>query len=133
MSARAVQRDEASAPFFDAAATGTLLVKACPACSQAALWDRARCPRCASGDLEWRRASGAGTLVSWNVEHAKPAAPGEAGQTAIFGLVELEEGGWAQARLVDVGVAELHEGLALRVAFLRPGDGELIPVFRPAG
>jgi len=133
MTGFSVVRDEASAPFFDAANSGDLLIRRCPICG-------AHYPpgqrRCVDGEqLEWVRASGSAVLVSWAVEHAPaldPVLSGSDGLTSKFGLVELEEGPWMQVPLIDVEDDRLNEGVAMRVKFIRPGDGEAIAAFTPA-
>jgi uncharacterized OB-fold protein len=126
----AVGRDEASAPFFDAAASGQLLVKRCAACGHwVAPYSRGgvapdRCPQCTSDRLEWAAASGDATLVTWTVVHTRegPAPP--------VGVVELAEGPWLTAPL-EADPSVLVAGMALTVGFARPGGGEPVPVFRP--
>jgi uncharacterized OB-fold protein len=126
----AVSRDEASAPFFDAAASGRLLVRRCADCGHwVAPYTRMgqaldRCPACTSPRLEWAEASGAATLVTWTVLHTREGAG------RPIGVVELDEGPWLTAR-VDADPATLSAGMALTVAFARPGGGEAVPVFRP--
>ena len=122
-------RDEGSAPFFDGAAEGRLLVKQC-SCGAFAGPERIMCGECGNQALEWVDASGNATLVSWIVTHAK-AAPDQAGDTNVVGLVELEEGPWMYATLLDTDEVELGEGTPLVVDFIRPGGGEAIPAFRP--
>ena len=140
MSARdaAIVRDEASAPFFDAAADGRLLIRRCGACGHwvapylrmGATLDR--CPACSSDRLGWAEASGRGTLVTWTVVHPGRREPAEVGAGAhAVGVVELDEGPWLTARL-DADGADLTAGMAVAVAFVRPGGGEPVPVFGPA-
>jgi uncharacterized OB-fold protein len=128
----AVQRDDRSAPFFDAAANGQLLIKRCTGCGHNLTPARVRCSVCQSGALEWVPASGSGSLVSWIVVHSRPASPGAEPERSWVGLVELEEGPWMHAALVDVDEAELAAGVALSVDFMTPPDSEPLPVFRVA-
>ena len=125
-----VTRDEASAPFFDAALEGRLLARRCDDCGHwVAPYTRMgqvleRCPNCTSPRLSWAAASGDATLVTWTVVHSRegPARP--------VGIVELAEGPWMTVG-IDADPAALAAGEALRVAFDRPGGGEPVPVFRP--
>lgn len=127
-----VERDEASAAFFDAAMAGTLLIRRCGTCATLYPPHQRRCHD--SEELEWVEASGAAAVVSWAVDHVPPpdrvfAAAG--GATSVFGWVELDEGPWMQVAIVDADPEHLHEGTRLQVRFVRPGDGEAIPVFAP--
>ena len=49
----------------------------------------------------------------------------------MVGLVELDEGPWLHARLVDVDTTSLSVGDAFAVDF-EPAGEEQIPIFRPA-
>jgi hypothetical protein len=126
----AVARDDASAPFFDAAAAGRLLVQRCADCGHwVAPYTRMgltleRCPECSSDRLAWAPASGAGTLVTWTVVHTRD------GPSPPVGVVELAEGPWLTAR-VDADPEALRAGMPVTVGFARPGGGEPVPFFRP--
>ncbi len=127
-----VARDEASAAFFDAAASGTLAVRQCAnghflPPTQGFSGPAIRCQVCQSPDITWQAASGSATLVSWVVPYGRTGQP-----TGVAGLVELAEGPWMNA-LIDVEPdTQLHAGQALAVCFLPTDGGETIPAFRPA-
>lgn len=124
-----VHRDEASAPFFDATARGQLLIKTCPPCGQRATPAAQECPRCGS-TLTWLPATGDATLVTWSAIPVGRTDPDRA--PTLFGYVELAEGPWLEALLIDAASSDLTEGMPLRVTFpRRPGDDEPIPAFRP--
>lgn len=141
MTLAAVERDERSAEFFDAAAAGTLLYQRCAGCGYAQLPIGAgangrRCRRCGRNEAAWTPASGAATLVSWTsspVRTAQGMAPGP-----VVGLLELAEGPWIDAQLHGLSgddaqrQAQLGEGARFAVAFERPEGSEAIPVFLPA-
>ncbi|MCU1346511.1 MAG: hypothetical protein JWL70_2777 [Acidimicrobiia bacterium] len=130
MTGFSVERDDASASFFDAAAAGRLMIRRCPVCGTAYPPYQRRCPDGTA--LEWEQASGRAALVTWAVDHGPvldPTLAAADGTVSIFGLVELEEGPWLQVPLVGVEVGELSEGIPMRVEFVRPGNGEAIPAF----
>ena len=62
MSDFAIERDERSAPFFDAAAENRLLIRRCSACGSAYAPHIARCRD--GTELTWEEASGHGTLLT---------------------------------------------------------------------
>ena len=132
MSGFKVERDERSAAFFDAAANGQLLIRRCPVCGTGHPPQTQRCVD--SEDLVWEPASGQATLISWGVDHSAPLDPVLAsadGVTSTYGIVELDEGPWLQVPIVGASDDTLAEGVAMRVEFVRPGGGELIPAFTP--
>jgi uncharacterized OB-fold protein len=128
-----VARDEASAPYFDAAAAGQLVVRRCAVCAQLFPPAQAECPN--GHPLEWTGVSGRATLVTWAVDDGTATAPelaNAAGDGEVIGIVELDEGLWLNTALPGVDAAALREGLAMEVAFLALGGGEPVPVFVPA-
>jgi uncharacterized protein len=128
-----IVRDEHSAPFFDGAAEGRLMLRYSPGSGE---WSEPAAMVCSvsqARDLEWRAAAGTGELVSWTI---KPGRRGEDGRRApdqVIGIVELAEGPWLTLRLVDATGPELRAGLPVRVDFARPEGGEPMPIGRVAG
>lgn len=83
--------DEVSAPFWQGAARGELLVQACGSCSAWRMPPRPMCPRCRSLMVDWVPTSGRGTIWSFIVPHPPllPAYAELAPYNAI--VVALEE------------------------------------------
>jgi uncharacterized OB-fold protein len=54
-----------NAPFYRAAAEGKLLLQYCLDCEHAIYYPRYACPFCMSDRLEWRHASGRGSIYSF--------------------------------------------------------------------
>jgi len=128
-----VTRDEYSAPFFDAAATGQLLIRHCPVCGrhfpphQSVCADGAR--------LDWVAASGDATLVTWAVDHGSaldPVLAGPDGASSVFGMVELAEGPWLNVAILGADPAQLEAGMPMQLCFVSPGAGETVPAFSVA-
>lgn len=134
----AVERDEASEPFFAAAARNQLLVRRCPS-DGVMLGPQARiCPDCGGAELEWASASGRGALVSWAVVHQVPVPALAAAVPYLTAVVELAEGPWLMARLVDADDRDLRAGLPVTARFLPSGGdgepaGETLVAFAPQG
>ena len=129
-----VQRDERSAPFYDAAADNTLLIRRCPTCGQ---YFAPQQHACFDGSqLEWVASSGTGTLVSWIVDHVPGTHPllvGPDGRSAVAAMVEVPEGPWINVALVDVDPATLRAGDPMVARFIKLGDeSEFVPVFTSA-
>lgn len=125
----AARRDDKSAPFFDAAANGRLEIKRCPADGQLLAPEASSCDRCGGAELEWAPAVGSGQLVSWTVVHRAPTGAHAELVPYTVGIVELLEGPWLYARIVDTPRPAV--GLRLQARFVHPDDGDGYPVFGP--
>jgi acetyl-CoA acetyltransferase/uncharacterized OB-fold protein len=128
-----IRADERSAEFLAGAGRGELLIKRCDRCQRWLAPSVSGCPDCGdAGSLQWVRAAGGGTLVSWAVVH--PRQPG--GPTAVPALVELDEGPWLATglRLAEPAeLAGLRAGQRVTVEFASSPDSESYPVFRTLG
>jgi uncharacterized OB-fold protein len=121
----AVQRDQATAEFFDGTARGEfLLVKDTTTGEMLApQFDPAADPQ------RYVRvpAAGTGTVVSWVVVHER-AADGSAVRRPV-GIVELDEGPWCWTSISGASPDEDLFGRRVQVAFEKVDDGETIPYF----
>lgn len=126
-----VQRDDHSAPFFDAAAAGRLLIRAARdgrLFGPAVVFD----PEDPAETLQWTECSGRARLVSWTVSRNRPDEHGRSSVRAVGGLVALREGPWILAPLDAPDPAALRAGMELVVTFPPVTDGETRPVFAAA-
>ncbi|MFC4585230.1 Zn-ribbon domain-containing OB-fold protein [Sphaerisporangium corydalis] len=120
-----VQRDEATAAFFDGTARGEFLLRRCPDCGTFLSPQAEQCPE-GGTDLEWVPASGLGRVVTWSVVHGRGVFP-----TVVAAVVELDEGPWWWTQVTGPGLPDDLAGLRVRVDFARYEDNEAVPVFRP--
>ena len=112
-------------PFWEAAVEGRLLVKACRACGRAHWYPKVVCPFCHSVDLEWREASGRGTIYTYSVMR-RVEVP------YVLAYVTLEEGPTLMTNIVDCDVDSVRIGQAVQVRFRQAPQGRTVPVFAPA-
>jgi uncharacterized OB-fold protein len=123
-----VDRDAATAEFFDGAAAGQFLLRRCPA-GHFSEPSSAACTTCASTDLSWTPAVGGATLVSWAVVGERVSGDTEPNRT-VLAIGELDEGPWWWSQLVGADPASLAVGQRLRVEFRRAAaEHEAVPVF----
>lgn len=116
-----------TAPFWEAAARGQLLIQRCGSCDKAVFYPREICPHCWSDQLDWDEATGSGRLKSfstiWKPGHPGwlPAAP------YVVGLVELDEGPTMLSHILTGG----SEPAVGDLMHLKPTDigGRVLPVF----
>jgi uncharacterized OB-fold protein len=120
--------DEASAPFFEGAARGELMLQRCRSCG-AFMWPvRARCVECFSGDVEWEAASGRAELYSFVVVHQR--YPGFE-EPYVLATVQTPEGVRFNTSIIGADADELTIGMQLTVAFERVSDDVVVPKFEP--
>ncbi|MET0920858.1 MAG: OB-fold domain-containing protein [Acidimicrobiia bacterium] len=124
-----IQRDGASAEYFDAAAEGSLLIRRCPVCGDLYPPEQRRCRD--SDALESVPAAGTGKLVTWAADPlvVAPELTAPDGQRSVFGIVELDEGPWLQAPILGCSPDDLAADARMTVCFVRPGGGEAIAAF----
>jgi uncharacterized OB-fold protein len=126
-----VQRDEATAEFFEGTAAGRFLLRRCPAghFSEPAA---TQCTTCPATDLAWTEAGGGATLVSWAVTWSRPSDREEPRRTILV-IGELDEGPWWWTQLagdLDPEAELLAPGCRLLMAFERAdAEHEAVPVF----
>ena len=130
--------DDASAPFFDGASQGRLMLLRCRACatfmSPTAYLRvplRPRCPGCFSAQLEWAPSSGKAALYSFALVHQlydEAFAPELPYNIAV---VETEEGVRVTSQVVDCPNDRLAIGMPLEVTFEWLSDAVALPKFRP--
>ena len=133
MSGFHIERDDASAPFFDAAGAGRLVIRRCRTCDRLFPPHQTSCPD--GGELEWVDADGRATLITWSVDHGAGISPeltSATGDGEVIAIVELTEGPWLHTAVPGVDPAALSAGMAMRVEFAALGGGEPVPTFVPA-
>ena len=120
-----------SAPLFEGYREGVLRLPFCTECGKPHLPPGPVCPFCLSERLEWRTASGLGTISTFVVVHKVwfPAFAGEVPYNVI--QVELDEGPRITARLDAPG--PIAVGDRVRADFAPVDDTLTMLVFRPAG
>lgn len=123
--------DEISAPFFDGAREGRLMLQHCTACRAWSFPVRERCPNCFAASLEWRQASGHGSLYTYTVMH-QVMNPGFASSVPYnVAQIDLEEGVRMTSNVIGIGNEALRVGMRLEAVFEDVGDGVRLPKFRP--
>jgi uncharacterized OB-fold protein len=120
-------------PFWDGVRRHELLLQRCCACGTHVFYPRAACPRCLSADLEWRRASGRGTLHTFTVVH-RGARNFPLGPPYVIAIVALDEGPRLMTNLVGVepDPARIDIGMRVEVAFDDVTPDATLPRFRPS-
>lgn len=121
--------DTLTRPFWEACRQGRLEFCACESCAHLFLPPGPRCPRCWSGRIATRAASGDGTVQTFVVYRRTyhPALPAP----YVVAVIELREGPRLVSNVIGCAPEDVHIGLPVRVRFENVGDFTL-PRFEPS-
>jgi uncharacterized protein len=111
--------------FFDAARQGRFMIPVCTACGKAHWYPRAICPFCASDKVEWREASGKGTIYTFSVMRRVK-------EPYVIAHVTLAEGPTMLTNIVDCDFDTVRIGQPVAVVFKETESGPPVPMFKPA-
>ena len=124
--------DNVSTVFWEAAASGELLYQECPTCGHRQFYPRAMCAAC-GGDVEWRPASGRGTVHTYTVIHQNWASPFRDLRPYVVAMIELEEGPRMMTNVTHVAIDDVHVGMPVECYAVQVDDGLGLPFWKPAG
>ena len=121
-----------TAEYWAAAREHRFVIQRCNSCGEHQFYPRGVCSHCLSSELEWREASGNGTVYSYSVNHRAPH-PGFADDLPfVLGIVELEEGPRMMTNIVVSDPDSVTIGMAVTVTFDDVTDQVTLPKFTPA-
>lgn len=121
---------EVTEPFWEATRNREFLLQWCSPCDKPIFYPREVCPQCLSSDgLEWRPASGEGTIYAASVQH-KPGNPLMADRVPyVVALVELAEGPRLMTNVINCEPEAAAIGAAVRLTWEALSDGRHLPQF----
>ena len=122
----------ANEPFFQGCERGELLLRHCRACDETHFHPRVVCIHCGSRDLDWSRASGDATLVSYSVVRRAIQPQFKDRVPYVVAIVRLDEGPQMMSQVLDCDPDALKIGAPLRLGFDSLGGDRPLPVFRVA-
>jgi uncharacterized OB-fold protein len=120
-----------AAPYWEATRTRQLVLPWCATCERPFWYPRAACPGCLGTDIEWRGASGRGTVYALSIQH-NAALPEFKDQVPYaVALVELDEGVRFMTNIVNTDPFGVAIGQRVRLTWEPIEDGRAIAVFEP--
>ena len=123
--------DAESAPYWEGAKQGKLMIQRCKATKQYFLYSRQLVPGVVDDQVEWVEAKGTGEVYSYTVAR-RPAGPAfKADCPYVIASITLDEG----ARIMTNVVGDAEQvaiGKRVRVVFDRVSDDLTIPKFELA-
>ena len=122
-----------SREYWKAAREGRLLLQRCSACGVTHFPPRSHCVSCWNSQLEWREASGLGTVESMTVVHRAATPAFRARAPYVVAAILLQEGPRMITNLVGDGAIGAELGAPVRVVFVAEDSGEILPQFQLVG
>lgn len=118
-------------PLIESWKRGELVLQHCGACSHVIFFPRALCPQCWSTQLEWKKHSGCGRVVSSSRVYSHVTEPFANESPVTLAEIELDDGGTMLARIVDVPLhAEIGSGAAVVLVPMPEAERYTLPTFR---
>jgi uncharacterized protein len=125
-----------SQPFWEAAASGKLVMQRCDHCRTITWPPRPSCVECGSPEIRWTAFSGRGNVYSFTVIRqavggldAKAFEP-EIPYTVLW--VDLEDGPRFLSNMVDCPLDAIEIGMPVEIVFREASHGIWLPKFRPS-
>jgi len=117
-------------PFWSGAKSGKVILPHCTVCDHTIWYPKKFCGECGSLVVEWREASGEGTLYSFTEVH-RGEGPYRDLSSFVLALVDLDEGARILTNIVDADPAHLTVGQRVRAVFHDAGDAAALVRFTP--
>ena len=131
-----VAPDELTAPLWEAANEGRLVIQNCTACDRLQNPPLPACGECGSAEaLEWKQMSGRGTIYNYCVVYDCPISSLQEDQPFNLAVVMLEENPGIQmySHLPGTPVDEVPVGASVEVVFEASANGQMVPEWRVIG
>lgn len=122
--------DPVSAPYWEAAARGELVVQECPECGHRQFYPRSVCTACAA-DPGWITCSGRGTVHTFTVIRQNHAQPFKDELPYVVAIVDLEEGPRMMGNVTGCDPDDVGIGMPVEVYFVPADGGVAVPFWRP--
>ncbi|MBI2206914.1 MAG: Zn-ribbon domain-containing OB-fold protein [Candidatus Rokubacteria bacterium] len=119
-----------SKPFWDGAKRGVLMLQYCPVAKKYQFYPRPVSVYTGKRNLEWRQASGKGTIYTYTITHRAPA-PFKDVPPYVVATVELEEKVRIISNVINCPVDQVRIGMPVRVTWTKIGDETMFPLFEP--
>jgi uncharacterized OB-fold protein len=124
---------EAKELFWKSVEARAMELPYCTACNRFFFYPRPICPHCWSDAVEFRRASGNGTVFTYSIvrsPHGNITGWHQRIPYAVA-LIELAEGVRMMSNIIDCDVDAVRSGMPVKLTYTEI-DGRVLPAFTPA-
>ena len=120
-----------SKPFWEGTKRHELVLQKCNECGTFRYYPRPRCPECLSGNTEWTKVSGRGTVYSYTIVHRPLARWFKDKVPLVCAVIELDEGVRMVSNVENVDPYAVTIGMPVRVIYDDVNDEITLPKFEP--
>jgi uncharacterized OB-fold protein len=120
-----------NAPLIEGWRRGELMLQHCNQCHEVIFFPRHMCPQCWSIEIEWKRSSGRGKIVSYSQVYSQVAAPFAAEAPTLLAEIALDDGGAMLARVISSDPAAIKSGMRVELLPMPEAARYPLPTFRP--
>ena len=117
--------------FWKATAEQKLTYPVCNSCGALVFYPREHCANCLSTDLDWRVASGLGTVYTFSIVRQSYHPFFRTVAPYAVAWIDLDEGPRILSKVVDIDVDALAIGQRVEVSW-EAHEALSIPLFKPA-
>ncbi len=118
-------------PFWEGCRNHELRIQQCGACGHYQFYPRLYCTACMSEQVEWVRASGRGTVLSFTVVY-RPVTKAFAEEVPyVVALVTLEEGPQLMSNIIECDPEQVAIGMPVESVFEDWSEDIAVLKFRP--
>ena len=119
-------------PYWDGCKQHELRIQQCAACAHSQFYPRLYCTACMSERVEWVKASGRGTVLSFTIVYRPVTQAFAADVPYVVALITLDEGPQLMSNVVGCAPETVHIGMPVEVTFEDWTEEISVPKFKPA-
>ena len=118
-------------PYWDGCKQHELRIQQCAACGHSQFYPRLYCTACMSERVEWVKASGRGTVLSFTIVYRPVTQAFAAEVPYVVALITLDEGPQLMSNVVGCAPEQVYIGMPVEVTFEDWTEEISVPKFKP--
>jgi uncharacterized OB-fold protein len=124
--------DRLTAPYWEGARQGRLLLQSCGGCGHVWHPPLPICPQCRAKNYTWQPARGGGVVYSFTIVHHAAHVAVDGRTPYLVALVTLDEGPRVVGNILGCAIGDMRIGMKVSVTFQTIAPGVVLPQFEPA-
>lgn len=116
--------------YWDSFKNEKLMIQRCKECGSFRFYPGTFCTNCLSSEIEWKEASGNGTVHSFSIVYRPLSKEFSPDVPYVVALIDLDEGVRMMSNIIECPLDEIHIGMKVQVIYEESHDGKVIPKFR---